>query len=80
MIIIPGSNVLLCLFSGSLVKNGVVSRAHLDCLDPDLSPEAVDYIQSCLTELISAAVVRAGLNNSLLDCLVGDVNRLVLGL
>lgn len=84
VVVSPGSNVLLCLFSSPLVKNGVVLGAHLDCLDPGLSPEAVDYVQSCLTELVLAAqaVVGAGLNSYLLGVvsLVGDVNRLVLGL
>lgn len=55
VVVSPGSNVLLCLFSSPLVKNGVVLGAHLDCLDPGLSPEAVDYVQGCLTELALAA-------------------------
>ena len=84
VVVSPGSNVLLCLFSSPLVKNGVVLGAHLDCLNAGLSPEAVDYVQGCLTELALAAqaVVGADLNSCLLGVvsLVGDVNRLVLGL
>ena len=63
MVVSPGSNVLLCLFSSPLVKNGVVLGAHLDCLNTGLSPEAVNYVHGCLTELALAAqaVVGAGL-------------------
>lgn len=80
VVVSAGSYVLLSLFSSPLVKDCVVLGVHLDCLDPNLSPEAVDNVQGRFTQLVLAAVSGAGLNGSSLDSRVLDLDRLVLGL